>query len=70
MVKKKVKKNVQAKKSRATKNVKAAKKSKRKTPKQTKPIIWDVLSEQVKNLELGLQQAIKQIDVKTSDFLD
>lgn len=70
MVKKKVKKNVQAKKSRATKNVKAAKKSKRKTPKQTKPIIWDVLSEQVKNLELGLQQAIKQIDVKTSEFLD
>jgi hypothetical protein len=70
MVKKKVKKNVKAKKSRATKNVKAAKKSKRKTPKQTKPIIWDVLSEQVKNLELGLQQAIKQIDVKTSEFLD
>lgn len=70
MAKKKVKKNVQAKKLRATKKVKAAKKSKRKAPKQTKPIIWDVLSEQVRNLELGLQQAIKQIDTKTSEFLD
>ena len=65
-----MKKNVQAKRSRASKKVKTAKKSKRKVPKQTKPIIWDVLSEQVKNLESGLQQAIKQIDVKTSEFLD
>lgn len=70
MAKKKVKKNVRVKKSKATKKVKAAKKSKRKVPTQTKPIIWDVLSEQVKNLELGLQQVIKQIDIKTNEFLD
>ncbi len=70
MVKKKVKKNVKTKKLKPTKKVKAAKKSKPKVQKQTKPIIWDVLSEQVKNLELGLQQTIKQIDVKTSEFLD
>jgi uncharacterized small protein (DUF1192 family) len=70
MVKKKVKKNVKAKKLRVTKKVKAAKKSKIKAPKQTKPIVWDLLSEQVKNLEFSLQQAIKQINVKTSEFLD
>lgn len=70
MVKKKTKKNMRAKKSKTTKKVKTTKKSKGKSSKQTKPIIWDVLSEQVKNLESGLQQAIKQIDVKTSEFLD
>jgi small-conductance mechanosensitive channel len=70
MVKKKTKKNVRTKKSKTTKKVKTTKKSKGKYSKQTKPIIWDVLSEQVKNLESGLQQAIKQIDVKTSEFLD
>jgi uncharacterized small protein (DUF1192 family) len=70
MVKKKVKKNVKTKKLRTTKQVKAAKKSKPKAQKQTKPIIWDVLSEQVKNLELGLQKTIKQIDDKTSELLD
>ena len=69
MVKKKVKKKAPVKKLRPTKKVKTAKKS-RKAPKQTKPIIWDVLVEQVKNLELGLQQAIKKIDVKASEFLD
>jgi small-conductance mechanosensitive channel len=69
-VKKKVKKKVKVKKSKPTKKVKATRKSKRKAPKQTKPAIWDLLFEQVKNLELGLQQAIKQIDVKASEFLD
>jgi uncharacterized small protein (DUF1192 family) len=70
MVKKKVKKNVKAKKMRVTKKVNATKKSKTKALKHTKPIVWDLLSEQVKNLEFSLQQAIKQINVKTTEFLD
>jgi len=49
---------------------KKAKKPKKAAPKPKKPSLIEIVAEHVRNIELKLQESLKQLESKTGEFLD